>query len=61
MRGPDAITVAMDVTLGKLQEMLRDREALRAAAGAWVPGAALGMGRAQASASFLFLSGTQQL
>ena len=30
MRGPDAITVAMDVTLGKLQEMLRDREALRA-------------------------------
>lgn len=32
-----------------------------AAAGAWVPGAALGMGRAQASASFLFLSGTQQL
>ena len=30
MRGPDAITVAMDVTLGKRQEMLRDREALRA-------------------------------
>jgi len=31
MRWLNAITVAMDMTLGKLQEMVRDREALRAA------------------------------